>query len=135
MIEDVLNANRPDLVGEVCASECRLGGAVLGLDALARAFARQHAMYSGYRLVVDEMVAEGDAVVVRGSFRGTHTGDVAIGGVRVPPTGKPVECRVFALFRIEDGKVAEEIAMGDDLGLLKQLGYAVVPADSVAAGT
>ncbi len=132
MIEDVLNANRPDMVAEVFATDFRAGGAVLGLGALSRAVVHHHVEYSGYHLAIDEMIAGGDAVVVRGVVRGTHAAEVTVGGIWVPPTGKPVEFRVFALFRIADGRIAEEIATGDDLGLLQQLGYVVVPATPAA---
>lgn len=71
-------------------------------------------------VTVDLVVAEGDFVAVRWTARGTNTGE----GNGLPATGKRVEVSGVAIFRIVDGKIAEEWAAGDALGLLRQLGLA-----------
>jgi ketosteroid isomerase-like protein len=43
------------------------------------------------------------------------------GGVEA--TGEPVEVRDFAVWRFEDGKVAEISTIQDQFALLKQIGY------------
>jgi steroid delta-isomerase-like uncharacterized protein len=67
---------------------------------------------------VDLMVAEGDLVAVRWTARGTNTGT----GNGIPATGRKVEVSGTAIFRFEDGKIAEEWTSANSLGLLKQLG-------------
>ena len=67
---------------------------------------------------VDLMVAEGDLVAVRWTARGTNTGT----GNGVPATGRKVEVSGTAIFRFEDGKIAEEWTSANTLGLLTQLG-------------
>jgi steroid delta-isomerase-like uncharacterized protein len=69
---------------------------------------------------VEEMVAEGDAVAVRYTMRGTHRGDFA----GVPPTGKAVVAQSMAFYRLADGQIGEERAHLDMLGILQQLGVA-----------
>ena len=69
---------------------------------------------------VDEqdIVAEGDRVVVRVLFRGTHTGEL----MGIPPTGKSFEVQQFHEYRIQDGKIAEHWACRDDVDMMRQLG-------------
>jgi steroid delta-isomerase-like uncharacterized protein len=67
---------------------------------------------------VDLMVAEGHLVAVRWTARGTNTGT----GNGIPATGRKVEVSGTAIFRFEDGRIAEEWTSANTLGLLKQLG-------------
>ena len=67
---------------------------------------------------VDLIVAEGDLVAVRWTARGTNTGE----GNGIPATGRKVEVSGTAIFRFEDGKIAEEWTAANTIGLLRQLG-------------
>ena len=69
---------------------------------------------------VEEMVADGDAVAVRYTMTGTHRGEFA----GVPPTGKAVVAQSMAFYRLADGRIVEERAQLDMLGILQQLGAA-----------
>ncbi len=71
---------------------------------------------------IEDIVAEGDTVVVRSTARGTHQGEL----MGIPLTGKQVAVSGISITRIANGKAVEEWFNGDDLGLLQQLG--VVPA-------
>jgi steroid delta-isomerase-like uncharacterized protein len=73
---------------------------------------------------VDLILAEGDLVSVRWTATGTNTG-AAMG---VPATGKHVQISGTAVFRIQDGAIAEEWTSGDNLGLMRQLG--LLPVES-----
>jgi len=53
-------------------------------------------VYGDYRLTVDDVVAEGDRVVVRGSVTAVHK-----------PTGRPVRFFGVTVYRLEDGLVRE----------------------------
>ena len=134
MIEDVVNERHLDLIGEVFSTSFRAGGKVLGLEPIGPAVEHHHAEFSGFRLSIKEMVAEGDRVVFHGAVSGTHSGEVAVGGISVSATGKSAEWSVFGLYTVEGGRIVEEIALGDDLGLLKQLGVVPAPGPSASAG-
>jgi predicted ester cyclase len=60
-----------------------------------------------------------DKIVTRLVWRGTPTSSYE--GVKA--TGKPVQVRGFAVWRFEDGKVAEISTIQDQLAPLKQIGY------------
>ena len=74
---------------------------------------------------IEDLVAEGQKVVVRGSIRGTHQGEL----MGIPPTGKPVTVTLIDVNRIEGGKLAERWAEADMLGMLQQLGVVPGPAE------
>jgi predicted ester cyclase len=81
-----------------------------------------HAAFSGLQADIHQQVAEGDMVVTRKTFRGTHTGDF----MGIPPTGRDIELGVIDIVRIRDGQIAEHWNQLDQLGLLRQLGVVSV---------
>ena len=70
------------------------------------------------KFTVEDMIAEGDKVVARWTIRGTHEGTF----LGVPPTGKQVTGKGVTIKRIAGGKVVEEWALIDLLGLMQQIG-------------
>jgi steroid delta-isomerase-like uncharacterized protein len=72
---------------------------------------------------VNDVVAEGDRVVVRWTVRGTNTGK----GNGLPATGKKIEVSGFSIFRMADGRIAESWGMFDTFGLFRQLGLTENP--------
>ncbi len=72
----------------------------------------------GWRMTVDEMIAEGDRVMVRWTFYGIHQGELS----GLPPTHKSVTYSGINIFRIADGKIAEIWDIYDRLWLWQQLG-------------
>lgn len=75
------------------------------------------------KVSVDMTVAEGDLVCVRWTARGTNTGT----GNGIPATGKRVETSGTAIFRFENGKIAEEWTAANTMGLMRQLGLLPAP--------
>ena len=73
---------------------------------------------------IEDMIAEGDTVVVRYTTRGTHHGNFR----GIPSTGKQVSGTAMFIDRLVNGKAVEQWSNGDDLGLLQQLG--VIPPSS-----
>lgn len=74
--------------------------------------------------------ATDDGAVVEFIGRGTHTGPLTGPAGTIPATGKSVEVRFCHVYKMRDGKVAEERLYYDTLGLLSQLG--VIPAPATA---
>jgi steroid delta-isomerase-like uncharacterized protein len=70
------------------------------------------------RYTIDQMIAEGDMVMVRWTGRGTNTG----AGNGLPATGKHIEATGITVLHIVGGKIVEEWNETDMLGLLRQLG-------------
>ena len=74
------------------------------------------------RLNMEYQVAEGDKVVSRYTWNGTHQGEF----YGVPATGRQASWTATATFRIADGKIHEAWLNWDQWGLMQQLG--VIPA-------
>jgi steroid delta-isomerase-like uncharacterized protein len=72
---------------------------------------------------VEEIYSAGDRVVARWTGTGTHRGEL----MGVEPTGQSISVDAISLFRILNGKIAEEWTVWDALGLLQQVG-AMAPA-------
>lgn len=74
-----------------------------------------------------EMIAEGDRVVVRWTMEGTHGGAY----LGLLATGRPFRVDGVNIFRVVDGRIAERWSFLDVPALLAQLGGRVAPADQV----
>jgi predicted ester cyclase len=66
---------------------------------------------------VDDLVAEGDRVVLRTTARVTHRGSFE----GIEPTGRSVEFTGLVVYRIQDGKIAESWGEIDFLRLIREL--------------
>ena len=76
------------------------------------------------RWEVQEIMSVDDRVVARWIGRGTHRGEL----MGVDPTGRPISVDAISVFRIANGKIAEEWTVWDALGLLQQVGAVPAPA-------
>jgi steroid delta-isomerase-like uncharacterized protein len=81
---------------------------------------------------VEEIIAEGDRVVVRCTLTGTHLGEF----MNLPPTGRKIAVTEIHIYRVEDGKAVEHRVGRDDLGAMRQLGVVAdaVPVPGSAGG-
>lgn len=70
---------------------------------------------------IEYQVAEGDLVVGRYTWRGTHLGEL----LGIPATGKRVSYTATTTMRIADGKIHEIWLNWDQWGLMQQMG--VIP--------
>ncbi len=75
-------------------------------------------VWGDWQLKIDEMIAEGDRVMVRWTFSGTQQGEY----YGLPPTNRFVSYTGINIFRIEEGKIAEVRDIYDRLWLWQQLG-------------
>ncbi len=72
------------------------------------------------RFTVHELIAEGDYVTGRFSFKGTHLGELD----GSPPTGKTVTIQGISLSRFANGKIVESWELTDQWLYLRQIGIA-----------
>ena len=75
------------------------------------------------RMVIEDILAEGDKVTVRITVEGTHLG----GQLGVAPTGRRIRIAGVVIVRIAGGQIVEGWNSWDQLGLLRQIG--AIPAD------
>jgi predicted ester cyclase len=83
-----------------------------------RGIAEDSAAFSNFNITIDDQIAEGDKVVTRFTWRGTHDRGKFMD---VTPTGKKVEATAIFIHRISGGKVKEEWSASDMLETRRQL--------------
>jgi hypothetical protein len=125
------NKGNVNVVDELCAPDCVLyvsglptPGPVRGREAFKQLFAAYLAAFE-FDSMPEFLVAEGDLVVVRETYRLRHKGEFQ----GIPPTGKEVSITGTEIYRIADGKFAEQWVEADVLGLLQQLGVLPTPGN------
>jgi steroid delta-isomerase-like uncharacterized protein len=80
------------------------------------------------RVVIEDVIAEGDKVMMRYRIEGTHEGEL----FGVPPTGRRVSIESITVERVSGGKIREHWRVTDTLDMMQQLG--AIPAPEHAAG-
>ena len=73
-------------------------------------------------LTIEDLIAEGDKVVMRATVTGTHQGEY----MGLPPTGKSITYNEIFIWRFAGGRITEMWGVVDVFSQMKQLG--VIPA-------
>ncbi len=124
-IEEVLNQARwgrlNDLVLENFVELDPLPGQAQGREGLKGVLVQFKTAFPDIHWKVSEQVCEGDKVVSRFTWTGTHR-DTFLG---IPATGRRVEVKGVVIDRLESGKMADSRILMDTLSMMQQLG--VVP--------
>ncbi|MCC7165747.1 MAG: ester cyclase [Anaerolineae bacterium] len=64
------------------------------------------------------ILADGDKAAIHATLRGTHPGQMG----DIPPTGKEIAIDIVDIVRFQDGMAVERWAVGDEIGIMRQLG-------------
>jgi predicted ester cyclase len=86
-----------------------------GPRAFRQYYAAIRAAVPDARYEVDDLIAEGDRVVVRWRLLGTHEGSFQ----GIAPTGRAIELKGIAIYRVDGGKLMERWVVSDLHGLLE----------------
>lgn len=92
-------------------------GAPQGAEGARAWLSALHRAFPDVRSSIEDTIAEGDRVVVRKRWTGTHNGQFQ----GMAPTGKAVAFEGIVIWRIHNGKLAERWATIDRLGLFQAL--------------
>ncbi len=126
-IEEVLNQGKVDTAGqffwEDMVEQVPLPGQGPGLEGLKDVLRGLRAAFPDMHWSVQEQIAEGDKVLSRYEWTGTHQGTF----LGVPATERPVTVWGMVIDRFEGGKIKETRIIMDTLGLMTQLGVVPVP--------
>ncbi|UQZ33445.1 ester cyclase [Paenibacillus sp. PK3_47] len=89
-----------------------------GVKGLVESEKRNFDAFPGFKMPIQEIIAEGNQVAVFFIFEGTHTGSPFFS---LPATGKKVRFSLMMLLRIKEGKIIEKRSHVDVHDILKQL--------------
>jgi predicted ester cyclase len=131
-IEELLNyMGNLDAAEEIIApdyvSHEPTSGETRGREVAKQFAATYREAFPDLQTTIEDMVAEGDKVVVRFRGRGTHQGETEVFG---PPTGKRMEMTGITINRVSDGKIIEAWTNSDALGMMQQLGLIPEPGQA-----
>jgi steroid delta-isomerase-like uncharacterized protein len=94
-------------------------GETRGIEGARQFAATFREAFPDLECTVEDMVAEGDEVVMRFRGSGTHEGETEAFG---PPTGKRMEITGITIKRLAGGRIDEAWTNFDALGMMRQLG-------------
>jgi len=77
----------------------------------------KESIFPQYEVSVEEIIAEGDRVVVRAKFKGIHKGE----WLGVAPTNKEVTYTFVVGYEIRNNKIAHSWLVADNLAIVEQL--------------
>lgn len=98
-------------------------------EALIEHIAAFEAAFPRYELIAEELIAEGDKVAMRSTFRGVHRGEFN----GIAPSGRAASCAVMLIYQVVDERIVSHYMLADSLTLLQQLGALPIPATATAS--
>jgi steroid delta-isomerase-like uncharacterized protein len=98
-------------------------GQAAGLDGFKEWMVSARASFPDLQGSVEDVIAEGDRIAARMTWRGTHRGDF----VGVPPTNKRIAMTAYHHVRFANGRAAEWWGTADVFGALQQMGATIAP--------
>lgn len=126
-VDEAINRKNLDAIDELVAEDfverVPFPGQGPGPGGLRHAIGIFLSAFPDIQWVLDEQVAEGERVVSRFTWTGTHRGEF----LGIPPTGKPVKVWGVVMDVVRDGTLRESRIIMDTLGLLQQLGAVPAP--------
>ena len=88
-----------------------------GPEGVRRFFNEVLGAFTQRRIVIEELIAEGDRVVCKFTLEAVHTAEFA----GIPATHKNIACAAYSTFCVQNGKLAEGWELADLFGLFQQL--------------
>jgi len=130
-MEEVFNRGNISLVDELIAPdfvehEELPPGIPAGPEGVKQLSTTFRGAFPDFKATIDDIIAEGDKVVTRSTWSGTHKGEF----MGIAPTGKSVSFGVIDIVRFAGGKFVEHWGRMDDMGMMQQLGVIPAPGES-----
>jgi steroid delta-isomerase-like uncharacterized protein len=94
-----------------------------GREGVKQLTAMMRNAFPDFKATIEDIIAEGDKVVIRMTWSGTQKGEF----MGVPPTGKSVSFGVLDIIRVAGGKFVEHWGQMDSMGMMQQLGAIPAP--------
>jgi steroid delta-isomerase-like uncharacterized protein len=121
-IEEAINQGQIDSAAQFAwedvVEQVPFPGQGPGLEGLKDVLRGMRAGFPDLRFSVEEQIAEGDKVVTRFEWTGTHRGEF----LGVAATGRSVKVWGVVIDRLQSGRIKETRIIMDTLGLMMQLG-------------
>ena len=123
------NERRPDILDELQTSDVVNYGTstkINNLKEYKQVYGVFLSAFHDTHFTIEGIIAEGDKVMTWASMSGVQKGELE----GIPPTGKTINISIFTVFRVVNGKIAEEWEIYDSLGMMQQLGMELKPMEA-----
>jgi len=126
---EVLNQGKLEVIDEIYADSYVLDapvqtegsvqahGETHGRDGLKRRVTLFRTAFPDIHFSMDDVIAEGDQVVVQYTFSGTHSGQFG----ELPPTGRHISVMGMLIALVKDGKIESAVSVFDSGDMMHQL--------------
>jgi steroid delta-isomerase-like uncharacterized protein len=123
--EEIWNQGDLSVVDEIYATDYVRhdpeGSGISNSEGLKQLITTYRTAFPDIHFTLDDLVAEGDLVAGRWTSTGTQTGDLMLDPM-IPATGIQGTSTGISIYRVVNGKIVEEWAELDSLGMMEQLG-------------
>jgi predicted ester cyclase len=120
--EEIWNQGDYSVIPEVISPDY-VGGDIKGLDGFEQMVKNSRSTMPDLHYTVDEVVGEGETLMLKLSLTGTYSGKVA----NMDIEGKPLNISFVLVNRYKDGKCIEATSFVNVLDYLQQLGVPIPP--------
>lgn len=124
LYSQVFNEGKFGSLNEIVAASYTSPQGVKGPNALIQTIQQLKAAFPDAKWTIEEILGDGEKVMIRQLFTGTHTGDVF---QHIPPGNQKVAARGTAFYEFADHRIIRSEILTDRLGLLQQL--RAIPTD------
>ena len=125
-VEEILNNKNLEAIAEFVVEDFieldPLPGQQQGREGLKQVIGMMVTAFPDMHWSIHEQIAEGEKVVSRFTWNGTHQGEF----FGVPATGKSVAVKGVVIDRVVAGKLQDSRILMDTMGMMQQLG--VIPS-------
>ena len=120
------NERRPEILDELLTQDVihHGSGEINGIEEYKQVYGTYLSGSDESQIKVEQLIAEGDRVVSQVRLQASQSGQLS----DTPPINTEVDFRLFTIFRLVDGKIAEEWEIMDELAMMTQLGFELVPS-------
>ena len=122
------NKRSPEILDELQTPDVIYHGTSMNMNGIEE-YKQVYGMYLSAmgesHIKVEKLIAEGDFVMSQARIQSIQNGPLG----DIPPTGNEITLGIFTVFRLVDGKIAEEREIMDELAMMTQLGFELVPSN------
>jgi steroid delta-isomerase-like uncharacterized protein len=106
-----------ELISPNIAFRGSIGTAVCGIEEFREYVSRIRAAFPDFHNHIEELISEGDRVVARLTYTGTHRGEL----FGISGTGRKISYQGIAIFQFREGKIVSGFVLGDTESLRRQI--------------
>jgi steroid delta-isomerase-like uncharacterized protein len=123
LVEEIFNQRDMSVIDKIFSpdfveNEKLPPGIPPGREAPRAMFSMLHNAFPDFKATIEQLIAEGDKVVLLMTWTGTQGGEF----LGIPPTGKRISINVIDIIRVADGKIVEHWGVMDSAKMMQQLG-------------